>query len=157
MSTATAATAASTDHTLRLERRFKAAPDKVFRAFTDPAILRTWWGPPGFTTPRADLDVRPGGAYAIDMQAPSGTIMRIRGTFREVVAPSRLVYTWAWQEGGYAGMATLVTLDFLADGAGTRLRLSHAMMTSADMAGDHGKGWNACLDRLAALAEGGLA
>lgn len=144
MNTATAATAANTDHTLRLERRFRAAPDRVFRALTDPAILKTWWGPPGFTTPRAELDVRPGGAYAIDMQAPSGNNLRIRGTFREVVAPSRLVYTWAWQDGGYAGVATLVALDFVADGTVTLLRGDPRV----DDVGRHGRRSRQGLERL---------
>jgi uncharacterized protein YndB with AHSA1/START domain len=155
MSTKTKTTAA--DQTLRLERRFKAPPERVFRAFTDAETLKKWWGPEGFTTPRADLDVRPGGAYAIDMRSPDGGVYRIRGEFREVVPPSRLVYTWSWQDGGYGGVATLVTIDFIADGKATLMRLSHARMTSDEMLGDHRDGWTKSLDRLEALCQGGVA
>ena len=147
-----AATAA--EHTLRLERRFAAAPARVFRAFTDPAELKKWWGPEGFTTPEATLDVRVGGAYALIMKAPSGKLHHVAGTFRAVEPAKRLVYTWAWREGGYAGVPTLVTLEFVADGKGTLLRLTHEGMTSAAMADDHNGGWSGCLARLERLCKG---
>ncbi len=149
MTTRTASKTA--DQVLRLERRFEAAPERVFDAFTKPEQLKQWWGPEGFTTPKAKLDVRAGGAYAIDMKAPSGEIYRVRGTFRTVERPKRLVYTWAWQEGSYADLPTLVTLEFLAKGKGTLLRITHEGMTTAEMVDDHKGGWSSTLERLAAM------
>lgn len=147
-----AATAA--ERTLRLERRFAAAPARVYRAFTDPAELKRWWGPEGFTTPEAKLDVRVGGAYALTMKAPDGALYYLSGAFRVVDPPKRLVYTWTWKEGGYGGVPTLVTLDFKADGKGTLLRLTHEAMTSEEMLGDHKDGWTSALDKLERLCKG---
>lgn len=140
----------TSSQTLRIEKRFNADPRRVFRAFTDPAVLKTWWGPAGCTTPRADLDVRPGGAYAIDMKMPDGAVYALRGTFREVTEPSRLVYTWSWGNGGYAGIETLVTLEFVAEGKGTLLRVTHTNMTDDEMHNDHRDGWTSSLARLEA-------
>ena len=152
--TATKTAKAEATHTLRMERRFGASPERVWRAFTDARELRKWWGPTGFTTPRASLDLRVGGAYALTMKAPSGKLHHLAGVFKAVEPGKRLVYTWSWQEGGYAGLPTLVTLEFRPDGKGTMLRLTHEAMTSAEMARDHKGGWSSCLDRLAKLCRG---
>ncbi|MGH6719823.1 MAG: SRPBCC family protein [Alphaproteobacteria bacterium] len=144
-------------HTLRLERRFAQPPKRVYRAFTEVEELRTWWGPEGFTTPRAALDVRPGGTYALTMKAPSGKLLHLAGVFKVVEPAKRLVYTWSWREGDYAGIPTLVTLEFMPDGKGTRLRVTHEAMTSAEMADAHKGGWSSCLDRLAKLCKGAAA
>jgi uncharacterized protein YndB with AHSA1/START domain len=153
----TKAATKSAEETLRLERRFKAAPGQVFDAFTKPEQLKQWWGPPGFTTPKAEMDVRPGGAYAIDMRSPGGSLHRIRGTFEVIDRPRKLVYSWAWQEGGYAGIPTLVTLDFIPDGTGTLLRVTHEGMTTTAMMKDHTGGWTASLAKLDPAIEAGLA
>ena len=62
-------------------------------------VLSRWWGPGEFTTPFVEVDLRPGGDYLLVMQPPHGDPMRLAGTFREVVAPERLVYSWRWAEG----------------------------------------------------------
>jgi len=152
----TATADAVAKHTLRLERRFAAPPERVYRAFTEPEELRRWWGPTGFTTPRIKLDVRPGGAYALTMKAPSGKLHHLAGVYKVVEPNRRLVYTWSWQEGGYAGIPTTVTLEFLPEGKGTRLRVTHEAMTSAEMVDDHKGGWSSCLDRLAELCKGAV-
>jgi uncharacterized protein YndB with AHSA1/START domain len=140
--------------TLRLERRFAAPPERVYRAFTKVEELRKWWGPEGFTTPRATLDVRPGGKYAITMKAPSGDLYHLAGVFKVVEPAKRLVYTWSWRDGGYADIPTLVTLEFVPDGKGTLLRVTHEAMISDEMVGDHKGGWSGALDRLVKLCKG---
>jgi uncharacterized protein YndB with AHSA1/START domain len=74
-------------------RVFDAPRDLVFKAWTDPKRLAQWWGPKGFTNPLCELDVRPGGAYRIVMRSPEGTDCPVKGIYREVVAPERLVMT----------------------------------------------------------------
>jgi uncharacterized protein YndB with AHSA1/START domain len=84
---------------VRIERVIAAPREQVFRAWTDPEVLRRWWGPGEFTTAFAEVDLRPGGEYLLVMQPPHGDPMHLAGTFREVVAPERLVYTWRWARG----------------------------------------------------------
>ena len=139
---------------LKLTRRFRAPPARVFRAFTDLATLQKWWGPKGFTLPKARLDPRPGGTYRFDMHAPSGSVHVLTGTFREVVAPRSLVYSWAWMDGEKIGPETLVTIEFLAWGNGTEVRLVHERFPGAASRNSHRGGWSQCFDRLGALLRG---
>ena len=75
---------------LILKRWFAAPRALVFRAWTDPAMMAGWWGPGGFTT-TVEADARPGGGYAITMQAPDGTRYPMHGQFLEIVPDERLV------------------------------------------------------------------
>src|SRR5271154_3427625 len=54
-----------------ITREFDASRELVFQAWTDPKHLAQWWGPRGFTCPRCEIDVRPGGLIRIDMRAPN--------------------------------------------------------------------------------------
>ena len=82
---------------LRLERVFDAPPERVYAAWTDPALLRRWWAAePGWTTPEATTDVRVGGAYRLSMQGTDGILRTVAGEYLEVDPPRRLVYTWKW-------------------------------------------------------------
>jgi uncharacterized protein YndB with AHSA1/START domain len=134
--------------TLNLRRQFKAPPNRVFRAFTDVAMLRQWWGPRGFTTPEAELDARPGGKYRLHMRSPEGNIHVLSGTFREVSPPKKLVYTWIWEQGDMAGLETLVTIDFRAKDGGTELALTHEKLPSATSRDRHNAGWSSSFDCL---------
>src|SRR6478672_10429951 len=59
---------------LHLERMLARPPEPVFGAFVAPADLVQWWGPHGFTVPKAELDVRVGGLYRLTMQPPQGAV-----------------------------------------------------------------------------------
>ena len=76
-----------------ITRVFDAPRSLVFQAWTDPKHLAQWWGPRGFTNPRCEIDVRPGGLIRIDMRAPNGTVYPMAGVYLEVIAPERLTYT----------------------------------------------------------------
>jgi uncharacterized protein YndB with AHSA1/START domain len=136
---------------LRLTRRIKAKPATVFRAWTNSGQLKKWWGPPGFTVPDAEIDLRVGGRYRIVMQPPQGPAVTLSGEYREVSPPNRLVYTWAWgdkpvDESG----ESLVTVEFRAAGRETELVIMHERLPEPAQA-DHEKGWKGCLDRLETL------
>src|SRR5262245_8894126 len=95
------------ERTLVIERVFKASPERVFKAWTDPAVLATWWGPIGFTAAEYRLDVRKDGAWRTVMRAPDGSSHRVSGVYREIMPPTRLVFTWGWEEdGGQRGHET---------------------------------------------------
>lgn len=76
-----------------ITRVFDAPRELVFQAWTDPKQLASWWGPRGFTCPRCEIDVRPGGLIRIDMRAPNGTIYPMCGVYLEIIEPARITYT----------------------------------------------------------------
>lgn len=135
--------------TLHLRRTFAAPREKVFRAWTDPEELKTWWGPAGYATPMAEVDLRVGGKYRLGMRKlPDGEIFYLSGTYREVRPPEKLVYTWSW-EGEPELRETLVTVEFQEMGHSTEVILTHEFFPSQKVRDDHNKGWTSCLDRLA--------
>jgi uncharacterized protein YndB with AHSA1/START domain len=98
----TAATASSpSDRELVLTRLINAPRAKVYRAWTEPELLKQWFAPLPYTTPVAELDVRPGGANLIVMRDPQGNDLPNSGVYLEVVKNERLVftdaYTKAWE------------------------------------------------------------
>lgn len=139
----------SLETTLHLTRTFAAPREKVFRAWTDPEALKKWWGPEGYATPIAQVDLRVGGGYRLGMRKlPDGDLFYLAGTFREVRPPERLVYTWTWEGEAEFG-ETLVTVEFRARGSSTEIILTHQLFPSEKARQDHEKGWSSCLDRLA--------
>ena len=140
----------SPDTTLRLTRTFTAPREKVFRAFTDPETLKRWWGPPGYDTPSAEIDLRVGGRYRFAMRKlPDGPILYLAGTYREVRPPERLVFTWRWEAEPELG-DTLVTLEFRDAGGGTEVILTHELFPSQKARDDHSRGWSSSWEKLAA-------
>lgn len=79
--------------TLTLTRVFDAPRALVWRAWTDPAMLTQWFGPRGFTSLVPEWELRVGGSFRIVMCGPDGKDYPMKGVFREVVAPERLVYS----------------------------------------------------------------
>lgn len=86
----------TSDRDLVLTRLINASPDKLFRAWTEPELLKQWFAPLPYTTPVAELDVRPGGTALIVMRGPEGVDMPNPGVYLEVVKNQRLVSTDAY-------------------------------------------------------------
>ncbi len=149
MPQAAAAPAASENHVLRMEREFKAPPERVFAAFTDPRLFAQWWGPEGMACPVCEIDLRVGGAWRTCMRGTYGEHW-VSGVYREISPPRRLAFTWAWEENGVRGHETLVEIEFLPAGRNTRLILNHRGFESADSRDKHSHGWGSafnCLDQ----------
>ena len=141
----------SQETTLRLTRIFAAPREKVFRAWTDLEELKKWWGPVGYSTPIAEVDLRVGGKYRLGMRKlPNGDIFYLSGTYREVRTPEKLVYTWRWESEPEIG-ETLVTVEFRDLGNSTEVVVTHELFPTEKARDDHDKGWNSCLDRLAPI------
>lgn len=138
---------AATTETLRMSRFFDAPRARVFRAFTDPEVLRRWWGPEGMNTPNPQVDLRVGGAYRLEMHTSDGLNHVIGGQYREIVTDEKLVFTWAWEGGGEGG-ETLVTLEFRDRDGGTELSLTHEGFGDAESCEKHNRGWSSSLDCL---------
>lgn len=142
---------------LVITRVLNAPRDLVFRVWTEPRHVAQWWGPHGFTNPVCELDLRPGGALRITMRGPDGVMIPTYGTFREVVAPERIVFisTAFEDEDGNPQLEVLNTVTFVEEAGGkTRLTLRAVVVrgtaeVAASLAGME-EGWGASLDRFAA-------
>ena len=147
----------TTDRELVLTRLIDAPREKLYRAWTDATLLKQWFAPLPWTTPHAELDVRPGGASNIVMRSPEGNDMPCPGVFLEVVPNQRLVftdaYTRAWQPSEKPFMTVIVTFE--DEGGKTRYTARVRHWTVADREahekmGFH-QGWGQCADQLTAL------
>jgi uncharacterized protein YndB with AHSA1/START domain len=140
---------------LVITRVFDAPRRLVFKAWTEPEHLARWWGPQGFTTPFCEMDVRPGGAFRFGMRSPQGTDHWLRGVFREIVEPERLVCTWAWEdEQRKPRHETLLTVTLVEHDDKTRLTLRQAVFESVTSRDAHQGGWASALDCLAEYLTG---
>ena len=138
---------------LRLSHRFAAPPERVFDAWTNPEVLRQWWSAGAdWSTPSAEVDLRPGGRYRLSMQEPEGgAVHTVVGEYTDVERPTRLAYTWEWEDMPPElkdPEPTLVTVEFSEDGDGTEVVLTHTGFGSADSRGQHEHGWQAVLANL---------
>lgn len=150
MAAGSSATATPAERELVITRVFDAPRPLVFKAWTEPDRLVRWWGPQGFTTPSCTMDVRPGGAFRFCMRSPEGTDHWLRGVYREIVEPERLVLTWAWEDAERKpGRETVLTVTFAEQGAKTKLTLRQAVFESVTARDAHQRGWTGSLDRLA--------
>jgi uncharacterized protein YndB with AHSA1/START domain len=111
--------------------RLIAAPvDLVWEIWSDLRHLHEWFGPAGFTTTTEEFAFAPGGVWRFTMHGPDGTDYPTRIVFRTIEPKTRIVYTNDWDLAG-ALLDFTVVVDFVAEGARTRLSLH---MTFADEA-----------------------
>lgn len=145
------------DRELVLTRLIDAPPAKVYRAWTEPELLKQWFAPLPFTTPVAEVDVRAGGASLIVMRDPQGNEYPNRGVYLEVLPNRKLVftdaYTHAWQPSAKPFMTVILTFE--DEGGKTRYTARVLHWTAADREthekmGFH-EGWGQCADQLAAV------
>jgi uncharacterized protein YndB with AHSA1/START domain len=155
--TAAAQAAPAAERELVLTRLVEAPREKLFRAWTEPELLKRWFAPLPWTTPHAELDVRPGGASLVVMRSPEGKDFPNRGVYLEVVRNERLVvtdaYVSAWEPSEKPFMTLILTFE--DEGGKTRYTARARHWTAADREahekmGFH-QGWGQCTDQLAAL------
>jgi uncharacterized protein YndB with AHSA1/START domain len=137
--------------TLHLERIMAAPRPVVFRAHVVAARLAQWWGPKGFTSPSVEFDPRVGNAYRIAMQPPDGDLFYLAGVFREVDAPSRLVYTFRWEDPNPDDRETIVAISLLDRGDSTVMQVEQGVFATEARRALHQQGWTESLDRLQEL------
>lgn len=131
---------------LVIVREFKAAPAKVFRAWSDPQRVAGWMGPSGFTSPVVECDLREGGSYRMCIQPPHGDDYWWGGRYVEIDEPYRLAFTVDYY--GSAGEDTLngapvttISLTFEASGSGTRMTFRQSPFPPNTNREAHADGW----------------
>jgi uncharacterized protein YndB with AHSA1/START domain len=141
---------------LVITRFFDAPRELVFKAWTDPRHAIKWWGPRDYPATHLEMDVRPGGAWRKHLTSTqTGKELRQRGVFREVVAPERLVFTYAWEEEGERGLETLVTVTLAEQGSKTLMTFRQVPFQSVAERDGHRGGWTSSFDRLDEHLDGG--
>jgi uncharacterized protein YndB with AHSA1/START domain len=141
--------------TLHMRRTLRARRSRVFSALTEPDELAKWWGPNEFTAPSVEIDLRAGGAYRIAMQPPEGELFYLVGEFREVDPPTRLSYTFRWEDPDPEDQETIVTLSLEDLGDTTELEFSQGEFATERRRALHDEGWTNSLDRLQELMSSG--
>ena len=145
-------------HELVLMREIDAPREKIFRAWTDPELLKQWFCPKPWGVSHAELDVRTGGSSVIVMNGPNGEVVDNRGVYLEVVPNEKIVFTdafkTAWVPSEKPFMTGIVLLEPLGDGK-TKYTAIARHWTEEDKKtheamGFH-EGWGAATDQLAAL------
>ena len=112
------------DREIQVTRDFHAPRRLVFDAFTKPDLVRRWLlGPPGWTMPVCEIDLRVGGAYRYVWRKEGEKDMGMGGVFRDIVPSERLVATERFDDAWYPGEA-LDTTVFVEDGAITRITIT---------------------------------
>ena len=82
---------------LTITHTYDASAERVFRAWTDPEALKSWFRPnEQMQTPHAETDLRIGGDYQIEMQTVDGQQYQISGLYHEITEPVKLAFTWRW-------------------------------------------------------------
>ncbi len=130
----------------RVERILAAPPERVFAAWTDPALLRRWYCPNPELALEVEADARVGGRYRVDMG--EGRFVA-EGEYTELVPGRVVAFTWRWTTSDVVS-AVRVELSPTPEG-GTRLLLVHTGLEDADDAQGHREGWELSLARLEVL------
>ncbi len=133
--------------TLKVSRTIKAMPEAVFAAWTQPEHMKHWSAPEGLDVAIAEVDLTEGGRFHIQMKNAEGGEHNARGVYREIERPSRLVYTWNWDEYPEAG-ESLITVEFRAVDEGTEVAMVHSGLPTEELVKEHEGGWTSCLNRL---------
>jgi uncharacterized protein YndB with AHSA1/START domain len=144
---------------LILSRIIDAPREKVFKAWTDPALLKQWFAPRPWTTPIVETDVRVGGSSCVVMRGPDGNEFPNRGVYLEVVKNERLVFTdafaKAWEPSEKPFMTVVLTFEDKGGKTKYTARVRHwtvANREAHEKMGFH-QGWAMCAEQLAALVE----
>ena len=130
---------------LVLRRTFRASRQRVFRAWIEPEALERWFRPKGMSVTVRSFHARVGGSFRFELE--NGNI--IFGTYLRIAPPEQLVFTWSGT--AIQDRETIVTLDFLDQGAMTEVVLTHAGLSTPDMHALFAGGWAPLLDALASI------
>lgn len=135
---------------LTVQRSFDARREEVFDAWTSPEVMRRWLaGELDWTTPAAEVDLRPGGRLRVSMAEAGGEpVHTFEGTYLEVVPPERLVFTMGWLGEDADGVTSTVTVEFRDQGGRTTVVLHQTGLASEESRDNHEDGWASCLTNL---------
>ena len=162
----------ATTHDMALTRTFDAPVEDVWRAWTEPELVKRWWGPTGFTAPIAEMDVRKGGTSLVCMRAPAelgGQDLYNTWTYVTVIPMERLEFVQTFTDadrnpvepaelglppGIPRDVPHVVTFTALDSGR-TEVRVTASGYSSSELAEFSRGGMEQCLDKMAAIFTAG--
>lgn len=152
----TSAGASAMEREVVITRVFDAPRELVFKAWTEPEHLSRWWGPSGWTNPKCEVDLRPGGAWRIIMRAPDGGEYPCGGAYREIVEPERLVFTNIAMDADGKPLLDGLTTVILEEVEGKtkltlRTRATGLVSYASQMLAGMEAGWSQSLEKLEQL------
>lgn len=147
---------------VRLHRIIPAPPARVYRAWLDPELIVRWFAPAGMDTPRAEVDERVGGRYAIWHAEAGADAGGFESELLELVPDRRIVFRWGFvgpervADPAHDSVLTITLRD--APGGATELTLVHERLDALEaarpgIAAGARVGWGQALDKLAAAME----
>lgn len=149
-----------------ITRTFDAPRERVWKAWTDAAELKQWWGPSGFKVHTCTVDLRPGGIFHYGMSSPDGIEVWGKFVYRKIEAPSRIVCIVSFSDpqagvtrhpwGADWPLCTLSTITFEEQSGKTKVTVQWSPHEATDLEGkafDEGRdsmkqGWGGTLDQL---------
>lgn len=151
---------------IELERNFHAPIEWLWKAWSDAELIKQWWGPKGYTSPKVNLDFRMGGKYLFAMRAPYGRVIWITGLFEEIIPNKKIVYIYQFcNEAGQPVSAEdiglmgnwakklYVTIEFEPiERDKTKMVAFHEGIPN-EMHAVWAEGWNESIDKLQELVE----
>ena len=155
------------------DREYAAPPELVFEVWTRAEHLARWFGPDNVEVQLCEVDARPGGVIRLQHRFPEGPLVSIRGVFDEVVAPTRLSFTFTFVDADDrptvnammpewpVGAHIVMTVELVATARGTRMtvaqRVAEPELANSPAIVRHGKlaaiGWSQTAKRLVAYLE----
>ena len=158
----------ASDTDLVLERTLDAPLDLVWKAYTDPELMKKWWAPRPYETPEVEIDWRPGGIFHFVMTGPDGFREDSAGCVLEYVRHERVTWTSALGRGfrpndlsekdGCEAFAFTATVTFADAGNGRTSYKAVALHKNSTDRDTHEKmgfdeGWGTCAGQLEEVAK----
>jgi uncharacterized protein YndB with AHSA1/START domain len=142
----------STEHaTFSIERKYKQTPARVFAAWAEPEAKARWFvGPSDSRSEGYQLDFRVGGREHLEVHMAAGKVHRFDCVYQDIVPGERIVYSYDMHIGEARISVSLATIEFKANGAGTRLVFTEqaVFLDGYDDAGSRERGTAKLLDKL---------
>jgi uncharacterized protein YndB with AHSA1/START domain len=139
---------------LTLTRHYPVAPEKVWRAWTDPQALRGWFGPGGpQAVSVADLDLRAGGRFRLVFGGPDGNEHEAVGIYKEVQPHSKLVFSWCWPR-STPDRVSQITILLKPAGGGTDFEFRQEQFFDETVRDNHIRGWSESFVKLEQFLKG---
>ena len=136
---------------INLAKDFPVRADRLYQAWIDPEQLKQWWHPMGNVLQQATTEPKEGEpvtyTFANEQGAHSFTI---KGTYKEVAAGKKLVYTWNWElpVATVGNSAFLLTVVFSENAGGSRLEVIQENFIEEEAVQPHREGWENALNSL---------
>lgn len=144
---------------LVLTRVVDVSRDSLWRAWSDPDLLKTWFAPKPWSVPECEIDLRPGGIFRTVMQGPNGESFDSTGCILDAVEGTRIVFTDALQPGyrpsSESFFTAIITMETVEGGTRYTAVAKHATAEACQKHRDMGfqEGWGTCLEQLVAVAK----